>query len=173
MAILPILKYPDPRLRSRSLPVESFDEDLATLAGDLRETMIHAPGSGLAAPQVDKLLRVIVIDDTQLGEEYGQKVLTLVNPQIIEAKGEQIYQEGCLSVIDLQSNVIRAAEVTVEAQDVTGQKFTLSASGRQAVILQHEIDHLEGVLFLDRISRLKKDIYRKKLFKSQKMAKNS
>ncbi|MDR2421889.1 MAG: peptide deformylase [Deltaproteobacteria bacterium] len=173
MAILPILKYPDPRLRQISKPVTAFDEELAALALDLRETMINAPGSGLAAPQVDQPLRIIVVDDTGEDEAYGEKVLTLINPKIVAAEGEQIYKEGCLSVVELQSDVRRSAEVTVEAQDVSGQKFVVTASGRKAVILQHEIDHLDGVLFLDRISRLKKEMYRKKLLKTQKMAKNT
>ncbi|MDR0548015.1 MAG: peptide deformylase [Deltaproteobacteria bacterium] len=173
MAILPILKYPDPRLRQISRAVTDFDAGLAELAQDLRETMVSAPGAGLAAPQVDRPLRIIVMDDTGEDEPYGEKVLTLVNPVIVAMDGEQIFNEGCLSVTDLQSDVHRAATVTVTAQDLTGAFFTLTATERRAVILQHEIDHLDGVLFLDRISRVKKDMYRKKLLKSQKMAKKS
>ena len=172
MAILPILKYPDPRLRQISRPVTVFDADLAALAQDLRETMVDAPGSGLAAPQVDRPLRLIVIDDSDEDEPYGEKILTLVNPIVVAAHGEQIFKEGSLSVNDLQSDVHRAATVEVEAQDVFGQNFRVTATERRAVILQHEIDHLDGVLFLDRISRLKKEMYRKKLLKNKKMAKN-
>ncbi|MDR1657090.1 MAG: peptide deformylase [Deltaproteobacteria bacterium] len=173
MAILPILKYPDPRLRLASSPIVDFDEALATLAEDLRQTMIHAPGSGLAAPQVDRQVRLIVVDNTQEDEEYGHNVLTLVNPRVVELIGEQLHLEGCLSVIELQAEVRRAAAVTVEAQDLQGQPFTFQAQGRQAVILQHEIDHLDGVLFLDRLSRLKREMYRKKLRKNQKMSQNT
>jgi peptide deformylase len=173
MSILPILKYPDSRLRQLSQPIVAFDDDLATLAEDMRQTMLHAPGSGLAAPQVDRLVRLIVIDDTPEGEDYGQKVLTLVNPRIVIAEGQQIYKEGCLSVLELQSDVRRAAQVTVEAQDIHGSQFVVRAQGRQAVILQHEIDHLDGILFLDHISLLKREMYRKKLRKTQKTAQNS
>ncbi|MDR1871176.1 MAG: peptide deformylase [Deltaproteobacteria bacterium] len=173
MAILPILKYPDARLRNISSPIVTFDEALASLDQDMRETMLNAPGSGLAAPQVNRLLRIIVIDDSAPDEDYGSRVLTLVNPKIVNAAGELVYREGCLSVLDLQAEVRRAEEVTVEAQDIAGQNFTITAKGRKAVILQHEIDHLDGVLFVDRVSRLIKDMYLKKRRKFQKQAQNS
>jgi peptide deformylase len=172
MALLPILKYPDQRLRQVSKPVTCFDEDLAVLVEDLKQTMVQAPGAGLAAPQVDRLLRIIVVDFSD-EENYGQNVVALINPQITASEGEQIYQEGCLSVVDLRCDVCRSDQVTVEAQDISGQTLTISAQGRRAVILQHEIDHLDGVLFLDHISHLKREMYRKKLLKTQKMAKNS
>ncbi|MDR1656625.1 MAG: peptide deformylase [Deltaproteobacteria bacterium] len=165
MTILPILKYPDPRLRTISKTVETFDEELTTLAQDMAMTMINAPGAGLAAPQVNRPLRLIVVDWTSEGETYGQNVLTLVNPEIVATVGHQDSDEGCLSVTDLQAKVHRAGMVEVEALDVTGRPFSVSAEGRRAVILQHEIDHLDGVLFLDHLSRLKQDLYKKKLKK--------
>jgi len=144
MPVRPILKYPDPRLREKSEPVTAFDEELRGLALDLAETMLAVPGAGLASPQV------------------------LANPRLVRAEGEQVYDEGCLSVRDLQEKVIRAAEVTVAFQDLEGQAQELEADGRRAVILQHEIDHLDGVLFLDRLSRLKREIYQRRLRKLRK-----
>ncbi|MDR1086440.1 MAG: peptide deformylase [Deltaproteobacteria bacterium] len=173
MAILPILKYPDRRLRQISEPIRDFDDALKSLAEDMKETMLAAPGAGLAAPQVNRFLRLIVIDGSKEDEEYGQTVVTLINPRIVESTGKQIFREGCLSVEELQSDVIRSETVTVTAQDIAGQTFVISAKDRQAVILQHEIDHLDGILFLDHISRLKRDMYRKKLQKNLKLAKTS
>jgi len=168
MAILPILKYPDPRLREKSAPVEVFDDELKTLAADMAETMLDAPGAGLAAPQVGRLIRLIVIAGADNDEEYDERVLVLVNPRITWAGGEQTFDEGCLSVWELHENVIRAAEVEVSAQDLDGNPIEIKADGRRAVILQHEIDHLDGILFIDRISQLKRDIYKRKLKKLQK-----
>jgi len=168
MAILPILKYPDQRLREKSKPVEVFDEELKTLAADMAETMLDAPGAGLAAPQVGRLVRMVVIAGADNDEEYDERVMVLVNPRITWSGGEQTFDEGCLSVLELHENVIRAAEVEVEAQDLDGKPIEIKADGRRAVILQHEIDHLDGVLFIDRISQLKRDIYKRKLKKMQK-----
>lgn len=170
MALLPIVTYPDPRLRRKSGPVTDFGEELQALAADMAETMLAAPGAGLAAPQVDRTLRLIVIAGAENDEEFDDRVITLVNPAITWSGGEQVYNEGCLSVCDLREDVTRAAEVEVTAQGLDGQPFTLKASGRRAVILQHEIDHLDGVLFLDRISPVKRDIYKRKLKKAQREA---
>jgi peptide deformylase len=166
MSILPILKFPDPRLNEVSKPVEDFGEELKALASDMAETMIAAPGVGLAAPQVGKLLRLIVIDQSDPADENRTpSPLALVNPEIVHAEGKQVYKEGCLSVEDLQSEVTRHMTVEVEAEDLDGNLFTVTAEGHKAVVLQHEIDHLDGVLFIERISPLKRSMYVKSLRK--------
>lgn len=165
MAIRPILKYPDPRLKNVSRPVEKFDQELADLAADMTETMLAAPGAGLAAPQLGCLQRLIVIAGAENDEDFDQRVIVLANPRITWSGGEQVFEEGCLSVVEFQARVIRAAEVEVEARDVEGRPVHLKADGRRAVILQHEIDHLDGVLFIDHLSQLKRDIYKRRLKK--------
>ena len=171
MTNLPILKFPDPRLRRISEPVTVFDKELADLAEDMRETMILAPGVGLAAPQVDRLIRMIVCDWADEGEEFGQHVITLVNPRITRREGKQCFDEGCLSVKELTASVNRAEMVEVEAQTTSGEAVTISAEGRKAVILQHEIDHLDGILFIDHLSRLKREILLKPMTKAAKKKK--
>jgi peptide deformylase len=168
MTILPILKYPDPRLKMVSEPVTVFDESLRALAEDMRHTMIAAPGAGLAAPQVDRRLRMVVIDWTGEGERYGDNVLTLVNPVITAEEGDLLFEEGCLSVEELTAEVLRAARVEVRAQDELGRPVAAAAEGRRAVAIQHELDHLDGILFIDHISRLKRETYNKSLLKSLK-----
>ena len=170
MTIRPILKYPDERLRGKAEPVTAFDEDLRALARDLSETMLAAPGAGLAAPQVGVLKRLIVMAGAENHEDFDDRTLVLVNPRLIKAEGEQAFDEGCLSVLDLQEKVIRSSEVTVSFQDLEGQVREISAEGRRAVILQHEMDHLDGVLFLDHLSRLKREIYKRRLRKLRKEA---
>jgi len=165
MAIRPILKYPDPRLQNKSRPVEKFDQELVDLAGDLAETMLDAPGAGLAAPQVGCLKRLIVIAGAENDESFDDRVTVLVNPRIAWSGGEQVFEEGCLSVLELQAQVIRAAEVEVHAQDLEGKPINLKADGRRAVILQHEIDHLDGILFIDHLSQLKRNVYKRRLKK--------
>ncbi|MDR1314895.1 MAG: peptide deformylase [Deltaproteobacteria bacterium] len=166
MSVLKILKYPDPRLNEESLDVEEFGEDLKALAADMAETMISAPGVGLAAPQGGKLLRLIVVDRSDLEDEDREpEPMVLVNPEIVRAEGSQIFKEGCLSVDDFQSEVTRYMEIEVEAQDLDGNLFTVEAEGRMAVILQHEIDHLDGVLFLEHVSPLKRSMYTTSLLK--------
>lgn len=172
MAVLPILKYPAPLLKEKSKPVDIFDDQLKALAADMAETMLDAPGAGLAAPQVGHLVRMVVIAGAENDESFDDRVITLVNPIITWSEGEQIYEEGCLSVIDYNEKVVRAAEVEVQAQDIDGQPLVIKADGRRAVILQHELDHLDGVLFIDRLSPLKRDIYKRKLKKIQKEAAN-
>lgn len=172
MAILPILKYPDPILKENSKNVDKFDDELKTLAADMAETMLAAPGAGLAAPQVGQLIRMIVIAGAENDEDFDERVITLVNPQIVWSDGEQFYDEGCLSVVEYNEKVTRAKEVEVQAQDLDGKPLTIKAEGRRAVILQHEIDHLDGILFIDRISKLKRDIYKRKLKKIIKEAAN-
>jgi peptide deformylase len=168
MAILPILTYPDPVLKKEAEPVAEIDDDIRTLAADMTETMVAAPGSGLAAPQVGRSCRLIVVDMTQLGNP--DKAMPLINPEIVEAEGEQVYEEACLSVVDYAAKVTRAASVTVRGLDLEGRPVEFKAQGRLAVVFQHEIDHLDGILFIDRISALKRDLYKRKL---RKMLKNS
>ncbi|MDR1035757.1 MAG: peptide deformylase [Deltaproteobacteria bacterium] len=171
MPILRILKFPDPRLNEESVLIEEFGEELKTLASDMIETMVAAPGVGLAAPQVGKLLRMIVIERAVPSEEDPQPPsdpMALVNPEIMSAEGSQVFNEGCLSVEDFQSEVTRYMKVEVEAQDLDGNFFTMEAEGRMAVILQHEIDHLDGVLFLNHVNPLKRSMYTKSLLKRRK-----
>lgn len=165
MSVLPILKYPDPLLREKSQLVVSFDNDLKALALHMAQTMLLAPGAGLAAPQVGRLMKLIVITGAENDVEYDDSVLTLVNPCITFAEGELAWEEGCLSVTDLNEKVIRAASIKLSYDDLEGTPQTMEAEGRRAVILQHEIDHLDGILFIDHISRLKRDIYRRRLKK--------
>ena len=172
MAILPILKYPDPILREQSQPVVSFDAELKTLASDMVQTMLNIPGAGLAAPQVGRLSQLIVIAWAENDEEFDDRVLILANPCITSSSGRILWEEGCLSVTDCNEKVIRSEEITVDYDDLEGQPQTLEAEGRRAVILQHEIDHLNGVLFIDHISQLKRDMYKRRLRKMQREADN-
>ena len=168
MAIRLILKYPDARLREKAAAVTAFDASLKDLVGDLAETMLAAAGAGLAAPQVGVPRRLIVVAGAENHEDFDDRILALINPEITRAEGELVYDEGCLSVPDLHEKVRRAAEVTVTYRDLDGRPRELAADGRRAVILQHEIDHLDGRLFLDHLSRLKRDIYTRKLNKARK-----
>lgn len=161
MAILPILHYPDPRLRNRALPVGRVDEEIRTLLDDMLETMYEAPGIGLAAPQVNISKRVIVID---ISEERNQP-LYLVNPEIVLHRGETQMEEGCLSVPYIYEPVERAEWIKVRALRHDGQAFEMEAEGLLAVCIQHEVDHLEGKLFVDYLSEIKRSRIRKKLEK--------
>lgn len=164
MAILNILKYPDPRLKEVSRPVEAIDDDILRLIEDMVETMYAAPGIGLAAPQVAVPKRVVVLDIDH--EHPGKNLLKLINPEIRVAEGKAEWEEGCLSVIDFTAEVRRAANVEVVALDEKGQETIIEGDGLLAVALQHEIDHLDGKLFIDRISRLKRDLYTRRLKKT-------
>jgi peptide deformylase len=164
MARLQILEYPDPRLRTRAKPVEVFDAALAKLADDMLETMYAAPGVGLAATQVDVHKRLIVMDVSE-GKTAPQ---VFCNPQILAQEGLGITEEGCLSVPGIFDEVKRAATVRARAQDVTGKTFEVELDGLAAVCLQHEMDHLEGKLFVDYLSDLKRERIRKKLEKDRK-----
>ncbi|MEW6265239.1 MAG: peptide deformylase [Thermodesulfobacteriota bacterium] len=161
MAVLPILKYPEPLLKKEAAPVLEITDEIKQLARDMIQTMYDAPGSGLAAPQVGRGLRLIVVE-ASTPEEVG-KSLAVVNPVIISAKGEITFEEGCLSVIEYTAKVDRAAEVVIRGLNLEGRPLEIEASGRLAVVFQHEIDHLDGILFIDRISSLKRDLYRRKL----------
>jgi peptide deformylase len=164
--ILPILEYPDPRLRKVAAPVTSFGPDLVRLVHDLAETMYSAPGIGLAATQVDVHKRVIVIDVS----EARDGLLVLVNPEILEAEGEAECEEGCLSVPGYYDKVTRAARIRVRAQDEHGASREIAADGLLAVCVQHEMDHLVGKVFVDHLSSLKRARLAAKLKKRQRLA---
>jgi peptide deformylase len=164
MARLPILEYPDPRLRIRAEPVTKFDTELKTLVADMFETMYAAPGIGLAATQVNVHKRILVCD---IGVESKQPYC-LINPEIVRAEGQTNAEEGCLSVPEYYDFVDRAAVIRVKAFDENGQPFELDAEGMLAVCIQHEMDHLEGKLFVDYLSELKRERLRKKASKKAK-----
>lgn len=166
MAILDILVYPDSRLRTVASAVESVDDDLRTVIDDMFETMYAAPGIGLAATQVNMHKRLIVID---VSEERNQPYV-FINPELLEAEGEEEMQEGCLSVPGYFETVRRAENVRVRALDRNGEEFELQADGLLAVCIQHEIDHLDGKVFVDYLSTLKRDRIRKKLLKEARSA---
>lgn len=166
MAILKILHYPDPRLRQMALPVETIDDRIRRLVADMAETMYQAPGIGLAAIQVDVALRVVVIDISEL----RNTLMAFINPEIIARDGVQVMEEGCLSVPGIYDEVERAAHVRVRAQAPDGQSFELEAEGLLAVCIQHEIDHLDGKVFVDYLSRLKQGRIRKKMEKQERLA---
>ncbi len=168
MAILPILKYPDSVLAKKCADIGQIDDDLRTLAQDMIDTMYDAPGVGLAAPQVGKSIRLVVVD-TAPEEERGNPMV-LINPRITSKAGQIIWDEACLSVPDYSADVVRASEVTVEALDLEGNEIVIEAQGLSAVCLQHELDHLDGILFIDHISNLKRSLYRKKRLKQLKRA---
>ena len=164
MSRLTILEYPDPRLRTRARPVEQFDAALGKLIADMFETMYEAPGIGLAASQVDVHRRLIIMD---VSEDRSQP-LVFINPEILQREGAAKTEEGCLSVPGVFDDVERAARVRVRAQDQTGAVFERDLDGVVAVCLQHEMDHLEGKLFVDYLSDMKRDRIRKKLDKERK-----
>jgi len=155
-----ILTYPDPVLKKKSAPVAIINDKIRELARDMAETMYDAPGVGLAAPQIGVLQRVIVIDVSPKDEEPN--LIVAINPEIIHASGESYEEEGCLSVPRYGANVRRHASVVVKAVNLEGEEMTWRAEGLLAVAFQHEIDHLDGILFVDHLSPLKKEIFRKK-----------
>lgn len=163
MTILEIRTYPDPILAKKAEPVEKFDESLRRLLADMAETMYAAPGVGLAAPQVGASLRAIVVDASPRVE--GAELIKLVNPVITYAEGESVEEEGCLSVPEFSAEVIRAGKICVEGFDEYGKPVNIESNTFLATVLQHEIDHLEGVLFIDHLSRLRRDSIRRKLKK--------
>ncbi len=170
MAILPILTYPGPVLKQIAKPVTQFDEALATLVRDMTDTMYDAPGVGLAAPQIGVSLQLAIVDVSREDDEK-KRVLVLANPRIVKAEGEEAGEEGCLSVIDYSSKVKRYTKIWVEAQDIKGEKISFAAEEFFARVIQHELDHLGGNLFIDRISGLKRSLYKKKLKKILKKQK--
>ena len=164
MALLEILEFPDPRLRNAAKPVANVDGKIARLADDMLETMYAAPGIGLAAPQVNVHERIVVIDISEKKNSH----LVLINPSIIKRDGEVETTEGCLSVPGFYETVMRAEAIRLEAIDRSGTPFELDADGMLAVCIQHELDHLEGKLFVDYLSNTKRQLIRKKLVKQQK-----
>lgn len=167
MAILEIFKYPDPVLKNVAQPVENISGKTVQLIDDMLETMYAAPGVGLAAPQVGASQRIVVMDVDH--ENPRKQVYKLINPVVTRAEGEIVWEEGCLSVVDFTAEVRRAAQVEVIALDENEKELKIEAEGLLAVALQHEIDHLDGKLFIDRISRLKRELYtrrRKKMLRS-------
>lgn len=164
MALLEILHFPDPRLRLKAEPVAQVDDQMRQMVKDMFETMYHAPGIGLAATQVDIQKEIIVIDVS----ENKDQPLCLINPKIISQDGTEEMQEGCLSVPGYYENVSRAEKVTVQALNEQGETFELEADGLLAVCIQHEMDHLQGKLFVDYISPLKRQRIKKKLEKLDK-----
>jgi len=164
MTIHKIYKYPEPVLRKKTKQITEFDNELTSLAHDMAETMYDAPGIGLAAPQIGKSVRLVVVDISRDREE-DQEFMVLVNPEITGREGDQLDEEGCLSVPELTAKVKRARKITISYQDLEGNPMELTAEDRFAVVLQHEIDHLHGILFIDHLSTLKRTLYKKKIKK--------
>jgi peptide deformylase len=173
MAILQILEVPDPRLKTISTPVDVFDDALKTLVDDMVETMYAAPGIGLAAIQVGVPKRLLVIDlqeEEGEGDEPVRNPRVFVNPEILDPSDEHsLYNEGCLSVPDQYAEVERPAQIRARWQDLDGKVHEESMTGLMATCLQHEMDHLEGILFIDHLSRLKRQMVLKKIEKARKM----
>ena len=166
MAILNILHFPDERLRTKAIPVAKVTDDHRTLISNMLETMYDAPGIGLAATQINFHEQILVID---ISEEKNQPIV-LINPEILEKEGDQEFDEGCLSVPGIYETLHRAEKVRVKALNKEGESFEMTAEGLLAVCIQHEMDHLQGKLFVDYLSQLKKQRIRKKLEKQQKNA---
>lgn len=166
MSLLPILEYPDPRLRTKAQPVTVFDDALQTLIDDMFATMYDAPGIGLAASQVNVHKQLLVLD---VSEEKNEPMV-LINPKIVASVGSQTYQEGCLSVPGIFADVDRADTITVESLDRHGKPQNFQADDLLAICIQHEMDHLIGKLFVDYLSPLKRELVRKKLEKQRRAA---
>jgi peptide deformylase len=166
MALLPILEYPDPRLKKVATPVAAVTADIRRLVRDLAETMYAAPGVGLAATQVNVHKRVLVIDIS----DHKDDLRVFINPELLAAEGEAECEEGCLSVPGYYDKVTRAARVRVRAQDEHGETFELDAEGLIAVCIQHEMDHLEGKVFVEYLSPLKRARLAAKVRKKQRLA---
>jgi peptide deformylase len=164
MARLPIVEFPDPRLRTVARPVQEVDGRIRQLIDDMFETMYEAPGIGLAATQVDVHERLLVLDVSE-DKSYP---MVFINPEVLSAEGSQVYQEGCLSVPGIYADVKRAEKIVVRALDRDGQPFELTAEGLLAVCIQHEMDHLAGKVFVDYLSPLKRELVRKKLAKQRR-----
>jgi peptide deformylase len=164
MTKLEILTYPNKFLQQPTQPVENIDEDIEKLVADMAETMYEAPGVGLAAIQVGSDKQVLVYDEKPTESERGYGVI--INPKIVETEGQIISEnEGCLSVPDFRSDVKRSARIVVEGVDRDGKSLRVEADGFLAIVLQHEVDHLNGTLFIDRISALKRELYKRRMKK--------
>lgn len=169
MAVLEILKYPNPNLKKKSQPVEKIDPSLRQLVQNMVETLYAAPGVGLAAPQVGYLLRLVVIDVTPVNQP--KNLMVLINPEIVTSEGECTWEEGCLSVPDLAEEVKRKKKVVVRCRNLDGETVEIEGNDLLSVVLQHEIDHLDGILFVDHLSQLKRDLYKRQLKKEKKEGK--
>lgn len=165
MAVRPILLYPDPILKQVAEPIAAVDAGVVTVLEDLVDTMRDSGHSvGVAAPQIGILRRILVVDvsKSKLGRDNNHGLLEMVNPAVIESSGSKTMREGCMSVPDYTGNVTRAEQIVVEFKDRSGRARVIAANGFEAVAIQHELDHLDGLLFLDRVSSLKTDLYRRK-----------
>ena len=162
MALREVVQFPDPRLKLISKPNTQITDEIRELAADMIEVMYDEPGIGLAAPQVGASVRLFVIDTDWSDEEIGRHPLVVINPEISEREGRITWDEGCLSVPDYNAVVERDARITLRGLDLEGQPIVEHAEGLRAVCIQHEVDHLDGILFIDRISRLKRGLYVKK-----------
>jgi peptide deformylase len=172
MATRPILILPDERLRAIAEPIATVDDEVKQLAKDMLDTMYEAPGIGLAAPQVGELRRMVVMDLAKEGEDPGP--IVMVNPEILKYSDETVItEEGCLSIPELYYDVERPAEVTVRYTDLDGKVVEREASDRLAICIQHELDHLDGVLYIDYLSRLKRDRVLKKFQKAERLSKKA
>jgi peptide deformylase len=169
MAILPILKFPDPLLKEKSAPVDVVTPELSAVIDDLLDTMRSSPGGvGISAPQVGVLKRIVTVDVSahrRGSREENHGLLVLINPEILAKGGRQIVREGCMSIPDYTANIERAQWVLVDALDREGKQVILESVGFEAVAIQHEVDHLDGILFLDRVTSLKTDLFRRKKFR--------
>jgi peptide deformylase len=168
MGVLPILKYPDSRLKKVSEAVNRIKKPIRALVDDMFETMHDASGVGLAAPQVGQLLRVIIVDVSS--HQEGADLVALVNPEIVSSEGDVLWEEGCLSVPDLTVEMPRRERVKVTGLDLKGKRVEFEADGLLAIALQHELDHLNGWLIVDRLSGLKRELYRKNRLKEEVQA---
>lgn len=172
MAKRPILVLPDARLRAIADPIEKIDDGIKQLAADMLETMYDAPGIGLAAPQIGEMKRIVVMDLAKDGDE--PEPIVMINPEILKFSDETVVtEEGCLSIPELYYDVERPAEVTVRYTDLEGKTIERDANDRLAICIQHELDHLDGVLYIDYLSRLKRDRVLKKFQKADKLAKRA
>lgn len=165
MSRLHILRYPDARLHKIAAPVEEINESIRTLVADMAETMYAAPGVGLAAVQINVALRVVIIDVS----ETHNALQVFINPEILQHDGKQVFEEGCLSVPGIYDEVERAQHIRMRALNRDGQPFELEAKGLFATCIQHEIDHLDGKVFVDYLSRLKQERIKKKLIKQERV----
>jgi peptide deformylase len=169
MAILPILKFPDPLLQQKSAPVARVTPELSAVIGDLLDTMRASPGGvGISAPQVGVLKRIVAVDvsaSKRGAQVENHGLLVLVNPEILAKGGRQIVREGCMSIPDYTANIERAQWVLVDALDREGKQVILESVGFEAVAIQHEVDHLDGILFLDRVASIKTDLFRRKKYR--------
>ncbi len=163
MALREIVSYPFPVLKQTAKPVTKFDAALKDLVKDMAETMYAAPGVGLAAPQIDVPLQLCVIDVS--AKDEPDELIVLANPKIVTGEGEESDEEGCLSVREYSAKVKRYTKIQVEAQDIDGNPLAFEAEGFYARVIQHELDHLNGTLFIDRLSTLKRSLYKKKIKK--------